>query len=58
MKIELTAEQIDKIVAKEMKRLREEVVCYISSDTVGLAEHNVLIAASLVIQNYYRVDKY
>jgi hypothetical protein len=58
MKLELTPEQIDKVVAKEMKRLREELVCYASSPHTELKEHNVLIAASLVIQSYYRVDKY
>ena len=58
MKIALTPEQIDKVVAKEMKRLREELVCYASSTQADLQEHNVLIAASLVIQSYYKVDKY
>jgi len=58
MKIELTPEQIDRVVAKEMKRLREELVCYASSTQIAIQEHNVLIAASLVIQGYYKVDKY
>lgn len=57
MKIELQAVQIDRVVAKAMKRLREELAGHTSSTPEDMREHNVLIAASLVIQSYYRVDK-